>query len=136
MLSGACLIVVALTDWGSICGPVDTGGTAMTIAELAKDFTDLLKRGDDEAAAKKYNAEDVVSYEAQEGPMAVSRGREALKQKGHGGSVDGPFVNGDQFAVRLKYDLTPKATGKRIEMEEVALYTVKGGRITEERFFY
>ncbi len=117
----------------------------MTIAEIAKDFTDLLKRGDDEAAASKYNADDIVSYEAQEGQMAVSRGRQALKQKGdwwrenhevHGGSVEGPFVNGDQFAVRLKYDLTPKATGRRVTMEEVALYTVKGGKITEERCFY
>jgi hypothetical protein len=117
----------------------------MNIAELAKDFTELLKRGDDEAAAKKYNADDIVSYEAQEGPMAVSRGKEALKQKGdwwrenhevHGGSVEGPFVNGDQFAVRLKYDLTPKSTGQRITMEEVGLYTVEGGKISEERFFY
>ena len=117
----------------------------MTIAELAKDFTDLLKRGDDEAAARKYNADDIVSYEAQEGPMAVSRGREALKQKGdwwrenhevHGGSIEGPFVNGDQFAVRIKYDLTPKSTGERVTMEEFGLYTVKDGKITEERFFY
>ena len=117
----------------------------MTIAELAKDFTELLKRGDDEAAAKKYNADGIVSYEAMDGPMAVSQGKEALKQKGdwwrenhevHDGSVEGPFVNGDQFAVRFKYDLTPKATGKRVEMEEVGLYTVKDGKITEERFFY
>jgi ketosteroid isomerase-like protein len=117
----------------------------MSIAELAKDFTELLKRGDDESAAKKYNADDIVSYEAMDGPMAVSRGKEALKQKGdwwrenhevHGGSVEGPFVNGDQFAVRFKYDLTPKSTGKRVAMDEVGLYTVKGGKITEERFFY
>jgi ketosteroid isomerase-like protein len=32
--------------------------------------------------------------------------------------------------------LTPKATGERVTMEEVALYTVKDGKITEERFFY
>ena len=117
----------------------------MTIAELAKDFTDLLERGEDEAAAKKYNADDIVSYEAQEGPMAVSCGREALKQKGewwranhevHGGSVEGPFVNGDQFAVRLRYDLTPKSTGERVTMDEIGLYTVKDGKIVEERFYY
>ena len=117
----------------------------MTTAELARDFTELLKRGDDEGAAGKYNADHIVSYEAMDGPMSVCRGKEALKQKGdwwrenhdvHGGSVEGPFVNGDQFAVRLKYDLTPKATGKRVEMEEVGLYTVKGGKIIEERFFY
>jgi ketosteroid isomerase-like protein len=117
----------------------------MTTADIAKDFTELLKKGDDEAAATKYNGDDIVSYEAQEGPMAVSRGREALKQKGdwwrenhevHGGSVEGPFVNGDQFAVRLRYDLTPKSTGKRVQMEEIGLYTVKDGKIVEERFFY
>ena len=117
----------------------------MTIAELAKDFTELLKKGDDEGAAERYNADDIVSYEAMEGPMAVCRGREAVKQKGdwwrenhemHGVSVEGPFVNGDQFAVRFKLDVTPKATGERITMDEVGLYTVKGGKITEERFFY
>jgi ketosteroid isomerase-like protein len=117
----------------------------MTTAELAKDFTELLKQGDDGAAARKYNAEDIVSYEAMEGPMAVCHGKEAVKQKGdwwrenhevHGGSVDGPFVNGDQFAVRFKFDITPKATGERVMMDEVGLYTVKGGKITEERFFY
>lgn len=117
----------------------------MTVQELAKDFTELLKQGDDEAAASKYNADDIVSHEAQEGPMAVSRGREALQKKSewwranhevHGGSVEGPFVNGDQFAVRFTYDLTPKSTGERVTMDEVGLYTVKNGKITEERFFY
>lgn len=117
----------------------------MTAAELAKDFTELLKQGDHEAAARKYNAEDIVSHEAMEGPMAVCHGKEAVKQKGdwwvenhgvHGGSVEGPFVNGDQFTVRIKMDITPKATGERFMMDEVCLYTVKGGKITEERFFY
>jgi ketosteroid isomerase-like protein len=117
----------------------------MNTAELAKNFTELLKQGDDKAAAGKYNAEDIVSYEAMEGPMAVCQGREAVKQKGdwwrenhevHGGSIEGPFVHGDQFAIRFKYDITPKATGKRVVADEVGLYTVKDGKITEERFFY
>ena len=117
----------------------------MTIAELARDFTELLKRGDDEAAAEKYNADDVVSLEAMDGPMAVCRGKEAVKRKGewwrqnhdlHSASIDGPFVNGDQFAIRLKYDVTPRETGKRVSMEEVGLFTVKDGKITEERFYY
>jgi ketosteroid isomerase-like protein len=45
-------------------------------------------------------------------------------------------VNGDQFAVGFKIDVTPKADGKRMQMEEVGLYTVRGGKIAEERFFY
>jgi hypothetical protein len=117
----------------------------MTIADLAKDFTELLKQGKDEAAASKYNADDIVSYEAMEGPMAVSEGKAALKQKSdwwranhevHGASVEGPFVNGDQFAVRIKYDITPKESGKRITMDEVGVYTVKDGKVVAERFYY
>jgi ketosteroid isomerase-like protein len=32
--------------------------------------------------------------------------------------------------------VTERATGKRTPMQEVGLYTVKDGKITEERFFY
>ena len=45
-------------------------------------------------------------------------------------------VSGDQFALRFKFDITPKATGERATMDEVGLYTVKDGKITEERFYY
>ncbi|CAN7414308.1 nuclear transport factor 2 family protein [Mesorhizobium amorphae] len=117
----------------------------MTTAEIAKDFTELLKQGNNEAAAEKYNADNIASYEAMDGPMAVCEGKDTVKQKGqwwqenhevHGGSVEGPYVNGDQFAVRFKFDITPKATGERVTMDEVGLYTVKNGKITEERFYY
>jgi ketosteroid isomerase-like protein len=117
----------------------------MTTLELAKDFTDLLKQNDHDGAGEKYNADDIVSYEALDGPMAVCEGKEAVKQKSewwranhevHGGSVEGPFVNGDQFAVRFKMDITPKATGERVMMDEVGVYTVEDGKIIEERFYY
>jgi len=117
----------------------------MTTKELAKDFTDLLKQNDHEGAAETYNADDIVSYEAPDFPMAVCTGKEAVKQKSdwwranhevHGASVEGPFVNGDQFAVRFKMDVTPKETGQRITMDEVGVYTVKDGKIIEERFYY
>jgi hypothetical protein len=117
----------------------------MTTAELAKAFTAMLEQNDHEGAAKRYNADNIVSYEAMDGPMAVCEGREAVKQKGdwwtenhevHSASVEGPFVNGDQFAVRFKLDVTPKETGERIVMDEVGIYTVKDDKIIEERFFY
>jgi len=117
----------------------------MTTAELAKAFTDLLKQNDHDGAAAKYNADNIVSYEAMEGPMAVCEGKEAVKQKGewfyanhevHSASAEGPYVNGDQFVVRFTMDITPKATGQRATMDEVGLYTVKDGKIVEERFYY
>src|ERR1700692_3818975 len=57
----------------------------------------------------------------------------------NGETVAGPFFNGanpDQFVVFFTLDVTPKATGKRITLEEVAVYTVKNDKITREQFFY
>ncbi len=60
--------------------------------------------------------------------MAVCRGKEAVKAKGdwwqanhevHGATVEGPYVNGDQFVVRFTMEVTPKATGERVTMDEV-----------------
>lgn len=117
----------------------------MTTAELAKTFTALLREGKHEEAAERYNADDIVSYEAMEGPMAVCRGKAAVKGKGdwwtanhevHKMEVAGPFVNGEQFAVHFDIDVTVKESGARQAMTEVGLCTVKGGKVVEERFFY
>ena len=117
----------------------------MQSAELAKAFTDMLKAGDHEGAAARFNAPDIVSVEAMDGPMARIQGTEALKAKSdwwyanheiHSAESIGPFVNGDQFVVRFVMDVTKKDTGERIQMEEAGLYTVKDGKIVEERFFY
>lgn len=117
----------------------------MSIKDTAHAFTDLLKSGDHTGAAERFNAEDIVSYEAMEGPMAVCRGRDAVKQKSdwwyanheiHDVTSEGPFINGDQFAVRFTMDITAKESGQRMQMTEIGLYTVKDAKITEERFYY
>lgn len=117
----------------------------MSIKEIATAFVDLLKAGQHDAAAQQFNAADIVSIEAMDGPMARIQGTEAVKQKGewwysthevHTSESYGPYVNGDQFAVRFYMDITVKETGQRMQMEEVGLYTVKDGKIVEERFYY
>lgn len=117
----------------------------MTTDQIAKDFVALLKEGKHHEAANRFNADDIVSYENMSGPMAVCRGKEAVRQKGewwvanhemHEFSSEGPYLNGDQFAVRFHVDVTVKETGERRVMDEVGLYTVANGRIAEERFFY
>jgi hypothetical protein len=54
----------------------------------------------------------------------------------HSFETAGPYLNGDQFALRFKVDVTRKQTGERVHMDEVGLYTVKNDKIVEERFFY
>jgi ketosteroid isomerase-like protein len=52
-------------------------------------------------------------------------------------NVEGPFIaDGDKFAVHYNFDVTSKQTGKRNQMEEMALYTVKDGKVVHEHFFY
>ncbi len=117
----------------------------MTTAETAKAFTDMLKAGDHIGAAAKFNAADIVSREAMDGPMARVEGSAAVKAKSDwwyanhavsGGTVEGPYVNGDQFVVQFKMAVIPKATGVSSLIDEMGVYTVKDGKIVEERFFY
>ena len=90
----------------------------------------------------------MVSIEAG-GPPGMdptSRGKAAVRGKGewwrdnhetHSSEVaGGPWFNGDQFVVRFVMDVTAKASGQRMHLDETALYTIKDGKIAEERFFY
>jgi hypothetical protein len=116
----------------------------MSTQEVAKTFTELCKAGKFEAAGKQFWSDDVVSIEPMSGDMARLQGQKALEAKGvwwaenhqvHGVKVEGPFVNGDQFILRFELDVTPK--GKpRATMTETGLYTVKNGKVVEERFFF
>jgi hypothetical protein len=116
----------------------------MTTSDIAHDLVALCKAGKFDEAGEKYWADDVVSVEAM-GEEAVSHGKAAARGKGewwanaheiHGVDAEGPYINGDQFAVRFKMDITVKETGVRQQMDEVGVYTLKDGKIAEERFFY
>ena len=116
----------------------------MTTSEIAKDLVALCAAGKFDEAGEKYWADDVVSREAMEGPMAKLQGKDAARGKGewwatahevHSVGVEGPYVNGDQFVVRFTMDVTAKENGQRMNMDEMGLYTVRDGKIAEESFF-
>ena len=48
--------------------------------------------------------------------------------------MNGPFIGDDQFAVQYTWDVTFKPTGQRIKNTEMALYTVKDGKMVQEQF--
>lgn len=116
----------------------------MTTLEIAKAFTELCAKGEFDKAGHTYWSDDIVSCESMEGPMAQVKGREAVDAKGawwyanhevHSVKVEGPYVHGDQFTVHFTMDVTPKGQS-RLTMDEHGLYTVRDGKIVEERFFY
>lgn len=116
-----------------------------TTRDVATAFAELCKANQHDEAGARFWSDDIVSIEAMEGPMQVCRGRAAVNAKGewfyanheiHGGSTEGPLVNGDQFALIFDMDITEKATGRRSQMREIGLYTVRDGKVVEERFLY
>jgi hypothetical protein len=115
----------------------------MSIQTLAKKFVDLCNQGKNFDVMRTLYAPTIVSVE---GDGAETAGQEPVIKKSeiwganntiHGEKVRGPFFNGpDQFAVFYTFEVTPKASGKRVTLEEVGVYTVKGDKITREQFFY
>jgi ketosteroid isomerase-like protein len=119
----------------------------MNTAELAEQFVTMCRQGKNFDVMQQLYADNIVSVEAirRSTGSFETAGKGAVIQKSaewagaheiHGGSVDGPFLLGDRFAVVFTFDVTPKATGKRVSAREVAIYSVENGRITREEFFY
>lgn len=119
----------------------------MTSFELGTKLIELIRAGKNNDAKDLYYAPDIVSVEAAAAPGQSREvtGIAACHAKGeywrnsneiHGAHVEGPFPNGDQFALYMRFDITPKATGKRTTMTEIALYTVKNDKIVREEYFY
>lgn len=111
---------------------------------VAYPFTELCRQGRLTEASATYWADEITSVEPFPGPFALLTGRDAVNSKVaywsaantiHSVAVEGPFVNGNQFALRFSLDCTLNATGMRAVQHETALYTVKNDRIVEERFF-
>jgi ketosteroid isomerase-like protein len=119
----------------------------MNTQDVARTFTEMCAKSEFDQAGKKFWSDDIVSREPMTGDMAVLKGRKAVVGKGewwyanhtvHSVQVEGPYVHGDQFVGRFKMQVTPKLgemSGQRLNLDEVGLYTVKNGKIVEERFF-
>lgn len=49
---------------------------------------------------------------------------------------EGPWVGASGFAVRMAVDVEQRSTGQRSHREEIAVYTVQGGKILREDFMF
>lgn len=119
----------------------------MTTMEIAKKLVELCKQGKNAEALDTLFADEVVSVEAVAMPGAQQevKGLAAVRAKGewwvnnhevHSSSVTGPWPHGDRFIVGFEFDVTNKPSGKRMQMAEAALYTVRNGKVVREEFFY
>jgi hypothetical protein len=116
-------------------------------ATIAEELVELCRAGRNLDAIKKLYSPKIVSVESvgSETMPAEMTGLEAVRGKNewwyanneiHSNTVRGPFVGDQQFVVQYDWDVTFKPTGQRSAMTELALYTVKDGKIVHERFYY
>ena len=118
--------------------------------DVGRRLVELCRAGKNLEAVETLYAPDVVSTEVF-GDAQVPRqmkGIEAIRGKNqwwldnhdvHKSEYKGPFPHDDRFIVYMMIDCTPKVgpmAGKRMQFEEAALFTVRGGKIAEEQFFY
>lgn len=121
----------------------------MDLKELAAAVKTANETNSVDALLAEHYAPDCVSVEAAampgtDGPEAV--GIDAIKAKHDwwnnsmefvSGTIEGPHLHGDdRFALIFKSLMREKESGKEMPMEEVAIYTVKDGKIAREEFFY
>lgn len=117
-------------------------------AKIANELVAMCREGRNAEAIEKFYSDKIVSVESG-GPPDMSlemSGIDAIKGKNqwwiennevHSAAANGPFVHdGNQFAVEFVYETTFKPTGQRGVMREMALYTVEGGKIVHEHFYY
>jgi ketosteroid isomerase-like protein len=124
-----------------------TAAAPASATSVANELVALCRAGRNLDAIAKLYSPKIVSIEpiGSETMPAEMTGIEAIRQKNewwfenyevNSAEVNGPFVGGDQFAVHYVFDTTFKPTGQRSAMSEMALYTVKDGKIAREQFFY
>lgn len=121
----------------------------MTTQEVANRYMELEKQGKWMEIQSELYSNDVVSIEPEHaeamGMAHITKGLDAVKEKGrvwgesiqemHGGYCSEPVVGGDFFSVAMGMDCTFK-NGQRVNMNEIAVFGVKDGKIVSEQFFF
>lgn len=121
----------------------------MSAKKVGERLVELCSQGENIKAVEELYSDDITSIEAQgtDEMPARMQGKDQIKGKNqwwfenfdvHRADVDGPFLGhrDDQFVVHFDYDVTNKESGDRQAMREVALYTVKDGKVVQEEFLY
>ncbi|MGZ4809758.1 MAG: nuclear transport factor 2 family protein [Thermoanaerobaculia bacterium] len=122
----------------------------MDATQVGKKLVEFCRNGLNLDAISTLYSPEIVSVEAagSDEMPAEMRGIDKVVAKNkwwyenheiHHASAEGPFPHKDRFAVIFHYETTPKTgpqKGKRGKFQEVAIYTVKNGKIVREEFFY
>ena len=118
----------------------------MTIKQVADKLVSYCREGKFDTAQKELYTTDAVSIEPPGSPgFQTVSGLDKIIEKGHqfqgmieavhGISVSDPIIAGNYFSIAILFEVTLKGMG-RVNMDEIAVYNVKDGKVVTEQFFY
>jgi hypothetical protein len=117
----------------------------MTTQQVADRFYELSQQNAYDKILDELYSKDAKSIEPNEEMFTNADGIEAIKQKSkqfgdmiaemHGGYCSAPLVAGNFFTCTMGMDVTMKGQ-PRMNIDEVAVYEVKDGKIIKEQFFF
>lgn len=111
-------------------------------AEIGASLVDMFNRGLLHEIEQLWWSPAITSIEgmgqAWDGKAAVDGKNQWWLQTNRmlSGRAEGPYVGATGFAVKFHLEVEEIATGNRIVMDEVGVYTVKDGKIVQEEFMY
>ena len=117
----------------------------MNTKDVAEKWTQMCREGKNLECINELYAENVVSKEMPGMPDEVVSGKQNVWNKNkewldnvaewHGGEISEPTVADNHFTTKMTFDVTFKDRGRQ-QMQEVAVFEVKDGKISNEQFFY
>ena len=118
----------------------------MTTQEVANKWTQMCREGKNLECINELYAADVVSKEMPGVPYGENlSGKQNVLNKNnqwfgsveefHSNEISEPIVAGNHFTAIMKFDITFKERGRQ-QMEEICVFEVKDGKISQEQFFY
>jgi SnoaL-like domain len=117
----------------------------MSTHEVAQKLVQFCREGKNIDAINELYADNIISLEHPGTPMERAESKDAVLEKNnnwyqsvqevHSVEISDPVITGEFFAVAMDMDVTYKKSG-RMQMHEIAVYQVKGGKIVFEQFHY
>lgn len=112
---------------------------------VAKKWKEMCQNGKNLECINELYADNVVSMEMPGMPGEKIVGKQNVWNKNkewldsvekvHSSSISAPIVAGNHFTTRMDFDVTFKDRGRQ-HLEELAVFEVKDGKITNEQFLY
>jgi hypothetical protein len=119
-------------------------GKGLAPLEVARQFTDLLRAGKYAEIEERWLGPGIesveghgasMSWKGKKNVLAKYRAWEAENQFVDP-KIEGPWVGATGFAVKFVGEIVHNATGERHPMEEIAVYTVRDGKVVREEFHF